>query len=81
MMVRARDLSGRRIRVKAEGLLARALCHEVDHLDGRLFVDRVDEETLHWLIRITEEGEAVTQPTALEEALKVFLSASGRGER
>ena len=81
VMVKARDLSGRRIRVKAEGLLARALCHEIDHLEGRLFVDRVDEDTLHWLIRITEEGEAVTQPTALEEALKVFLSASGRGER
>ncbi len=28
----------------AEGLLARAICHEIDHLDGILFVDKVIEE-------------------------------------
>ncbi|MGK0466604.1 peptide deformylase, partial [Clostridium sp.] len=26
-----------------EGLLARALCHEIDHLDGILFIDKVVE--------------------------------------
>ena len=35
------DENGATIRVRAEGLLARALQHELDHLDGILFIDRV----------------------------------------
>ena len=35
------DRSGERIVIEAEGLLARILQHEVDHLDGILFLDRV----------------------------------------
>lgn len=33
------DLKGKRIRLKAEGFLAKALQHETDHLDGKLFID------------------------------------------
>ncbi|MBD3242974.1 MAG: peptide deformylase [Chitinivibrionales bacterium] len=40
--VRALDASGNEYRIEqADGLLARALQHEIDHLDGILFVDRV----------------------------------------
>jgi peptide deformylase len=39
--VRALDESGRAVELAAEGYLARALQHEVDHLDGVLFVDRL----------------------------------------
>lgn len=77
VVVRARDLSGKRIKVVGEGLLARALCHEVDHLDGRLFIDTVAQETLHWLVGGTEEGEQISRPTTLEDALRVF-TATGR---
>ena len=35
------DRLGRPVAVEGEGLLARCLQHEVDHLDGRLFVDRL----------------------------------------
>jgi peptide deformylase len=46
--VKGQDATGRRIRTKAEGLLARAFQHEIDHLDGILFIDRVDSpEKLH----------------------------------
>lgn len=38
--VRALDLDGKEVTVEGEGLLARALQHELDHLDGVLFVDR-----------------------------------------
>ncbi|MEL7646961.1 MAG: peptide deformylase [Sedimentibacter sp.] len=38
------DEEGNEVAVEAEGLLARAICHEVDHLDGILFVDRTLEE-------------------------------------
>lgn len=37
----AQDLSGQEQDLRAEGLLARAICHEVDHLDGILFIDRL----------------------------------------
>lgn len=39
--VRALDLEGRPIELEAEGWLARAFCHEIDHLDGVLFVDHL----------------------------------------
>ena len=39
--VAAADAVGRRFQIEAEGLLARAICHEMDHLAGVLFTDRL----------------------------------------
>jgi peptide deformylase len=39
--VRARTLTGAPLELEAEGWLARALCHEIDHLDGVLFIDHL----------------------------------------
>jgi len=39
--VRAADASGNVREIEGTGLLARALCHETDHLNGMLFVDRL----------------------------------------
>lgn len=48
--VKARDRLGRNIRIKGEELLAQALEHEIDHLCGILYVDRVEEpDKLHKL--------------------------------
>ncbi|MGQ0571279.1 MAG: peptide deformylase [Armatimonadota bacterium] len=45
--VRGKNRRGRRITIIADGLLARALQHEIDHLDGILFLDRViDHDTI-----------------------------------
>ena len=41
--VRALDRFGNSFTVTGEGLLARAFCHEIDHLDGILFVDKVEK--------------------------------------
>jgi peptide deformylase len=41
VVVRALDLEGRPVEIEGEDLLARALCHEIDHLDGILFVERL----------------------------------------
>ena len=38
------DLKGNEQILEGEGLLARALCHEIDHLNGILFIDKVIEE-------------------------------------
>jgi peptide deformylase len=49
---------GKEIRVKGEGLLARAIQHEIDHLDGILFTTKVLEGTLRrW--DPTDEAEAL----------------------
>lgn len=40
VIVEATDLKGRKQEINGEGLLARALQHELDHLDGTLFIDR-----------------------------------------
>jgi peptide deformylase len=39
--VRAQDRTGKTFELEAEGLLAKALQHEIDHLNGLLFVDRL----------------------------------------
>ena len=39
--VAALDLEGRPVTIQAEGYLARALQHEIDHLDGVLYIDRI----------------------------------------
>jgi peptide deformylase len=41
MIVRGRDLNGNEITIEADGLLARCLSHEIDHLNGVLFVDHL----------------------------------------
>jgi peptide deformylase len=41
VVVEARNASGEPARIEGDGLLARALCHEIDHLDSRLFIDNL----------------------------------------
>jgi len=46
--VKGRDLSGKEIRIKAEELLAQALEHEIDHLNGVLYIDHLEsQDRLH----------------------------------
>lgn len=42
--VRAQDRKGNEFEIEAEGFAARALCHEIDHLDGIVYVDKMDRE-------------------------------------
>ena len=42
--VRALDRTGTLREYTGEGLLARAFCHELDHLDGVLFLDKMSRE-------------------------------------
>jgi peptide deformylase len=46
--VKGRDLSGKEIRIKGEELLAQALEHEIDHLNGVLYIDHLEStDKLH----------------------------------
>lgn len=42
--VRALDRHGNTVEITGSDLLARAICHELDHLDGKLFIDNMVEE-------------------------------------
>jgi peptide deformylase len=53
--VKGQDTKGRKIRTKATGLLARAFQHEIDHINGILFIDRVDSPEKLRRIRPGEE--------------------------
>jgi peptide deformylase len=41
VQVKGLNLAGRETSVEGEDMLARVLCHEIDHLDGRLFIERL----------------------------------------
>jgi peptide deformylase len=58
--VKAMDLNNREVRLKANGILARILQHEVDHLDGILYIDRVeDKSTLRQVTDDEDEDESI----------------------
>jgi peptide deformylase len=58
IVVKGQDVKGKAIRVPAEGWFARILQHEIDHLDGILFLDRLDRpEDLHETSELEEEEE------------------------
>jgi peptide deformylase len=61
--VEALALDGSRLRIEADGLMARMLQHEIDHLDGRLIIDRVEgQERKDALRRYREAIEAGAKP-------------------
>ncbi len=61
--VQAQDVDGKRVELTAEGLWARILQHEIDHLDGILFLDYLDEPSNLRRIRTGELDErAVGEP-------------------
>jgi len=53
---RARDASGAEILVEAEGLHARVIQHEIDHLDGVLILDRISREARKEAMRAMREA-------------------------
>ena len=47
--IEALNEKGEKIKIKSEGLLAQAISHELDHLDGILFVDKIIPGTLEYV--------------------------------
>lgn len=46
VIVDALDINGKKVRIEAEGLFAQAISHEVDHLNGEVFIDKIIPGTL-----------------------------------
>lgn len=57
VVVKAMDADGKSIQFKARDFEARILQHEIDHLNGILFIDLADPETLHMLTPAEDRGE------------------------
>lgn len=49
VVAEALNENGEKIKIKAKGLLAQAICHELDHLDGVLFIDHMIPGTLEYV--------------------------------
>jgi peptide deformylase len=71
----AMNEDGKRIEFRAGGLLARAVQHEVDHLNGILFIDRMDSDTKQ---ELKAELDALQDET--KAMLQVKKSTSGVGK-
>ncbi|MBF8268234.1 MAG: peptide deformylase [Dehalococcoidia bacterium] len=58
LKVRARgtDRDGRPVRIRAEGLLAQALEHEMDHINGILYIDHLESAERLWKLEPQEAG-------------------------
>ncbi len=54
--VKGLDINGKKIEIKAEGFQARVLQHEIDHMNGKLFLHKVAPEDLYTL---TDDGKLV----------------------
>jgi peptide deformylase len=61
-IIRGQDIKGKKLRVKAEGFLARAFLHEIDHLNGILYVHRAEDDS----VMTVEEYEQLLQAQAAE---------------
>lgn len=50
VVVEALDIDGKKVKLKAKDLLAQALCHEIDHLNGIVFTEKVKPGTLETVV-------------------------------
>ena len=66
VVVKAKNRAGKGVRVRGEGLLARCLQHEIDHIDGVLFTDRLTSPGSLRKVAPSEAGEATAEPAEAE---------------
>lgn len=58
--IKALDENGREIRIKADGFLARVLQHEIDHTNGKVFIDHIKNDDAFF--KLTKDGSLVKVP-------------------
>lgn len=74
VVVKGKNRSGKEVRIKAEGLLARCFQHEIDHVDGVLFTDRLTDPRTFRKVDPQESedlAEGGEEPAAAEEPVAV----------
>ena len=72
VIVKGLDRYGQSIEINGKGLLSRVLQHEIDHLNGILYIDKANPETLVWL-KYGDDGEDVEKVnTAIKDVREEF---------
>ena len=71
--IKAKTVRGKNIRLKVSGLLARVCQHELDHLDGILFIDHIKDKEKLWQVLPKDQEEKPNQTT--EETEEVSVSS------
>ncbi|MCK5740327.1 peptide deformylase [bacterium] len=70
--VKGLDRDGNPIEIKARGLLSRVFQHEIDHLDGTLFIDRAEKNSLNWVDWQDGKNEPEYIPTDIPTVQRLF---------
>ncbi len=73
------DLDGQEISIEADEFLARVFQHEVDHLDGVLLVERLDEDQRKEALRLLR-ARALNLPTGDPDGLALLGNAAHEGD-
>jgi len=68
--IRARDVNGEPFEIQGEGLGARAILHEIDHLEGVVMIDHVSHLTRRRALKKHQRNQKAIQTRAREEARK-----------
>lgn len=71
VVAEATDIDGARYEIEAEDLLARAIQHELDHLDGILFIDRISKARklqIKHELELIKQGESLYDDDAEEDS-------------
>jgi len=61
VLVRGLDRHGQSIEIKVSGLMARVFQHEIDHLNGDLYIDRAESDSMVWLEKEGEQKTSVAE--------------------
>ncbi|MBN1541664.1 peptide deformylase, partial [candidate division KSB1 bacterium] len=78
VVVRAIDLEGRSVQITSSGFLARVLQHEIDHLNGILYIDRADPDSL---VLLPESEDGKTMPVELADMQTFFHKTDHRNRQ
>ncbi|WP_216896471.1 peptide deformylase [Nocardia alni] len=74
VIARGVDMRGEPVEFEAEGLLARCVQHETDHLEGVLYLERLDQATRKQAMRAVRESEWFTTGKTVMSAAEVLDS-------
>ncbi len=79
--VRYQDLAGKPLRLKADCILAQAIEHETDHLNGILYIDHLIAHDQFFRIHVNEDGDIEYQPTGEPDAAELEAAARRMRQR
>ena len=73
--VRYQDVQGKQLRLKADCMLAQAVEHETDHLNGILYLDHLIAHDQFYRLKVGEDGEVEYLPTGEPDAAELEAAA------